>query len=63
MPERRNLEFISEPHTDFVFRVESEYRVVRFIGRLIAPAAIAVMRLWFWLRYHRSGVPAPPSDE
>ena len=51
MPHNRKLEFIPQTHTDYIFRVESENRVVRVLGWLITPVALVLIRLWFWLKY------------
>jgi hypothetical protein len=38
--------FIPRPHTDYLFRVESSSRLVRFVGKLVTPLALLLLRLW-----------------
>ena len=47
----RKLEFIPETHTDFIFRIESDNRLVLFVARLLRPVAFLLFRVWFFLRY------------
>jgi hypothetical protein len=61
MPEGRKLEFIPEPHTDYIFRVESENRFVRSVAKLVTPVALVLIRTWFWLRYRASSKSPPAS--
>lgn len=53
MPDGRKLDFVPEQHTDFMFRVESDNRLVQFLVRLLTPIAHLLFRLWFWLQYRR----------
>jgi cell division protein FtsW (lipid II flippase) len=53
MPDPRKLEFISETHTDFIFRIEPENRVTRFLTWLLRPFAVLSMRVWLWVKDRR----------
>ncbi len=64
MNNRKKLEFIPQPHTDFIFQIESKSRVARFVASLIAPVARILVQLWYVLSHRRnSSHGAPPNEE
>ena len=48
MMDPREVEFIPERHTDFIFRIEPENRGTRFLTWVLRPLAVLLMRVWFW---------------
>jgi cell division protein FtsW (lipid II flippase) len=64
MNNRKKLEFIPQPHTDFIFQVVSKSRVPRFVASLIAPVGRTLVHLWYVLSHRwNSSDGGPPNEE